>query len=167
MNDIPRLFLAFVAPAIFVSAEGLLLLSLNARLMGIVNRLRAYLQNKHTAAKQGRIAVSDAYASQIASIERRAEMIRNAFMWTLYALLGTIATCLLLGLGLYWQIAQMMAALLFVISMIGLLTGMVYYVREVSMALSSVREEVADSRFMDLNDSAGSVEKESHLGEDA
>ena len=61
----------------------------------------------------------------------------------------------------------MMAALLFVISMIGLLTGMVYYVREVSMALSSVREEVADSRFMDLNESAGSVEKESRLGEDA
>jgi hypothetical protein len=82
MNDIPRLFQAFVAPAIFVSAEGLLLLSLNVRLMGIVSRLRAYLQNKHTAAKEGHIAKSEAYASQIASIERRAEMIRKAFMWT-------------------------------------------------------------------------------------
>ena len=160
MNDISRLFLAFVAPAIFVSAEGLLLLSLNTRLMGIVTRLRAYLQNKHTAAKQGRIAESAACAAQIASIERRAELIRKAFMWTLYALLGTIATCLLLGLGLYWKIAQVMATILFVISMIGLLTGMMYYVREVSMALSSVREEVADSRFMDLNESTGSVEKE-------
>src|ERR1035438_142833 len=47
-------------------------------------------------------------------------------------------------------------AILFVISMIGLLTGMIYYVREVSMALSSVREEVTDSRFMDLNESIGS-----------
>lgn len=160
MNDIPRLFLAFVAPAIFVSAEALLLLSLNTRLIGIVTRLRAYLKNQHTAAKQGRIAESDAYAAQIASIERRAELIRKAFMWTLYPLLGTIATCLLLGLGLYWQIAQVMATILFVISMIGLLTGMIYYVREVSMALSSVREEVTDSRFMDLNESTGSVEKE-------
>ena len=160
MNDIPRLFLAFVAPAIFVSAEGLLLLSLNARLMGIVTRLRAFLQNKHTAAKEGRIAESDAYASQITSIERRAEMIRKAFMWTLYSLQGTIATCLLLGLGLYWQIAQMIAAILFVISTIGLLIGMMYYVREVGMALSSVREEAADSRFMDLNEGACSVEKE-------
>jgi hypothetical protein len=52
MNDIPRLFQAFVAPAIFESAEALLLLSLNVRLMGIVSRLRAYLQNKHTALKE-------------------------------------------------------------------------------------------------------------------
>ena len=119
MNDIPRLFQAFVAPAIFVSAEGLLLLSLNVRLMGIVSRLRTYLHNKHNAAKEGRIAKSEAYASQIVSIELRAEMIRKAFVWTLYSLLGTIATCLLLGLGLYWQYAQVMAAGLFVISMIG------------------------------------------------
>jgi hypothetical protein len=155
-----ELFLAFVAPAIFVSAEGLLLLSLNARLMGIVTRLRAYLHSQHTAAKEGRIAESEAYASQIASIERRAEMIRRAFMWTLYSVSGTIAACLLLGLGLYWRIAEIMATILFVISMIVLLTGMMYYVREVGMALSSVREEIEDSRFMDLNEGAGSVEKE-------
>ena len=104
MADISRLFQAFVAPAIFVSAEGLLLLSLNVRLMGMVSRLRAYLHNKHLAAKEGRIEESEAYASQIASIEHRAEMIRRAFLFTVYSLLGTIATCLLLGLGLYWQL---------------------------------------------------------------
>jgi hypothetical protein len=53
----------------------------------------------------------------------------------------------------------MMAAVLFVISMIGLLAGMVYYIREVCVALSSVRDEVADSRFMDFNDDASAVEK--------
>jgi hypothetical protein len=52
-----------------------------------------------------------------------------------------------------------MAVTLFVISMSGLLVGMMYYVRAVGVALSSVREEVADSRFMDLNDSASAVEK--------
>lgn len=62
MNDIARLFQAFVAPAIFVSAEALLLLSLNVRLMGIVSRLRAYLQNKHTALKEGHTAKAEAYA---------------------------------------------------------------------------------------------------------
>ena len=159
MNDVPRLFQAFVAPAIFVSAEGLLLLSLNVRLMGIVSRLRAYLHNKHTAAKEGHTAKSEAYASQIDSIEQRAEIIRKAFVWTLYSLQGTIATCLLLGLGLYWQYAQVMAAVLFVISMIGLLVGMMFYIREVSVALTSVREEAADSRFMDLDDASAAVEK--------
>jgi hypothetical protein len=159
MNDIPRLFQAFVSPAIFVSAEALLLLSLNVRLMGIVSRLRTYLHNKHTAAKEGRIGESEAYASQIALIEQRAEMIRKAFVSTLYSLMGTIITSLLLGLGLYWQSAQVMAAALFVISMIGLLAGTVHYVREVRVALASVREEAADLRFMDLGDNAGAADE--------
>jgi len=68
MNGIHQLFQAFVAPAIFVSAEGLLLLSLNVRLMGIVSRLRSYLHKKHAAVKQGHLVESEAYSSQIASI---------------------------------------------------------------------------------------------------
>lgn len=151
MADIFRLFQAFVAPAIFVSAEGLILLSLNVRLMGMVTRLRAYLHSKHAAAKEGRIDESEAYGSQIASIEGRAEMIRRAFVLTVYSLLGTITACLLLGLGLYWRYAQVMAAIFFVIAMGALLAGMSYYAREVSVALSSVRQEAADSRFMDLS----------------
>lgn len=152
MTDIPRLFQAFVGPAIFVSAEGLILLSLNARLMGIVSRLRAYLYNRHSAAKRGRIDVFEAYAVQVASMERRAEMIRKAFLMTLYALLGTITTCLLLGLGLYWPYLQLAATIVFVMAMISLLVGMIHYIREVRVALTSVREEVADLRFMDLGD---------------
>jgi hypothetical protein len=42
---------------------------------------------------------------------------------------------------------------------------MVYYVREVQVALSSVREEAADSRFLDLQDRADvTEEKETPLG---
>jgi hypothetical protein len=161
MNDMHLLFQAFVAPAIFVSAEGLLLLSLNVRLMGIVSRLRSYLHEKHNAAKQGRPIESEAYASQIASIEKRAEMIRCSFVLTLYGLIGTIAACLLLGAGLYWPWAEAAAAIIFVLSILSLLWGMVYYVREVRVALSSVREEASDSRFMDLQDRADvSEEKE-------
>lgn len=152
MNTIAQLFAAFVAPAIFVSAEGLLLLSLNVRLMGIVARLRAYLHDQHAAAKAGRILEAEAYATQIASIQRRAEMIRKAFVATLYSLLGTVATCLLLGLGLYWAPARPVAAMVFVASMGALLAGTVHYIREVRVALSSVREEVADLRFMELVD---------------
>jgi hypothetical protein len=160
MNGIPQLFQAFVAPAIFVSAEGLLLLSLNVRLMGIVSRLRSYLHQKHDAVKQGRLVESEAYSSQIASIEKRAEMIRRAFVLTLYGLIGTIAACLLLGAGLYWQWAEGAAAIVFVLSILSLLAGMVYYAREVQVALSSVREEAADLRFMDLQDRADVSEDE-------
>jgi len=161
MNRIHLLFQAFVAPAIFVSAEGLLLLSLNVRLMGIVSRLRAYLREKHLAMRHGRMTEVETNASQIASIENRAEMIRRAFVLTLYCLIGTIAACLLLGAGLYWQWAEDAAAIVFVASILSLLGGTVYYAREVQVALRSVREEAADSRFMDLHDRAdASGEKE-------
>ena len=43
------IFQAFVAPAIFISAASLLVLSINTRLMGIVTRLRTFHKEKHIA----------------------------------------------------------------------------------------------------------------------
>jgi hypothetical protein len=94
------LFQAFLAPALFVSATALLILSINVRLMGIVSRLRQYVHAKHGAAKNGHVAEADAYTSQIESIEQRAELIRRCFLLALISLAGTIASCLLLGLGI-------------------------------------------------------------------
>jgi len=150
MNDVSRLFQAFVAPAIFFSATALLMLSINVRLMGIVSRLRQYIHAKHYAAKNGRIQEADAYTAQILLIEERGEFIRRCFLLTLVSLAGTIGSCLLLGLGLYWKEAALLAVTVFVGAMICLLVGTWYYIREVRFALSSVRDEARDSRFMDL-----------------
>jgi Protein of unknown function (DUF2721) len=150
MNDITRLFQAFVAPSIFVSATALLILSVNVRLMGIVSRLRQYVHAKHDAARNDRLQESDAYTEQINQIERRAEMIRRCFLLSLISLAGTIASCLLLGFGLYWKEAALAGVVVFVAAMIFLLAGTVYYIREVTVSLSSVREEARDERFMDL-----------------
>jgi hypothetical protein len=150
MNDITRLFQAFVAPALFVSAISLLVLSINVRLMGIVSRLRQYVHAKHDAARNERLQEADAYTAQISAIEQRGELIRRCFLLALLALVGTIASCLLLGFGLYWKEAAVAAAVLFVAGMICLLGATVYYLREVMLSLSSVRDEARDSRFMDL-----------------
>jgi hypothetical protein len=150
MTDIARLFQAFLAPAIFVSATSLLILSINVRLMGIVSRLRQYVHAKHDAAKNDRVQEAEAYTAQISSIEQRAELIRRCFLLVLISLAGTIASCLLLGFGLYWQEAAVVAVVLFVLAMICLLAGTFYYIREVVVSLSSVRNEAGDSRFMDL-----------------
>jgi hypothetical protein len=150
MDGITRIFQAFVAPAIFVSATALLVLSINVRLMGIVSRLRQYVHAKHDAAKNGRLQEADAYTAQIDSIQRRAEIIRTCFLLALISLAGTIASCLLLGFGLYWEEAALAAVVVFVAAMIFLLAATVYYAREVTVALSSVSEEAKDSRFMDL-----------------
>ena len=118
--------------------------------MGIVSRLRQYVHAKHDAAKNDRVQEAEAYTAQISSIEQRAEMIRRCFLLVLISLAGTIASCLLLGFGLYWQEAAVAAVVLFVLAMICLLAGTFYYIREVVVSLSSVRNEAGDSRFMDL-----------------
>src|SRR5271157_3857925 len=109
MTDIARLFQAFLAPAIFVSATALLVLSINVRLMGIVSRLRQFVHAKHDAAKNDRAQEAEAYTAQILSIEQRAELIRRCFLLVLISLAGTITSCLLLGFGLYWKDAAVAA----------------------------------------------------------
>lgn len=152
MNDVARLFQAFLAPGLFVSATALLVLSVNVRLMGIVSRLRQYVHAKYDAARNNRMQEAEAYTAQIEAIERRAEMIRRTFVLSLISLAGTLASCLLLGLGLYWERAATVAVFIFVASMISLLIGTIYYIREVMVSLSSVQEEAHDSRFMDLGE---------------
>jgi hypothetical protein len=150
MNDITRIFQAFVAPSIFVSATALLILSINVRLMGIVSRLRQYVHAKYDAAKNERTQEAEAYTAQISLIEKRAELIRRSFLMALISLTGTIFSCLLLGLGLYWKEAAVGAVAVFVAAMICLLGATLYYIAQVTVSLSSVRDEARDSRFMDL-----------------
>jgi hypothetical protein len=150
MSDIIRLFQAFLAPALFVSATALLVLSINVRLMGIVSRLRQYVHAKHDAARNDRLQEAEAYTEQINSIENRAEMIRRCFVLVLISLAGSIAACLLLGFGVYWRGAAFAAAAVFVVALISLFAGTIYYIREVMVSLSSVHQEARDSRFMDL-----------------
>lgn len=147
MNDISRLFEAFVAPAIFFSATALFILSINVRLMGIVSRLRQYVRARHEAVKNGHAAEAEACTAQIESMEQRAELIRRTFLLSLIALVGTLLSCLLLGLGLYWKPAALAAAAVFVAAMLSLLAGVMYYIRELTVALSSVRQEAQDERF--------------------
>lgn len=141
MLDFSRLFQAFVAPAIFVSAAALLVLSLNVRLMGIVSRLRDFQHRHHHATAAGHVQEAEAFAAQIPSIDARAELIRKAMLLTLLCLAGTIFSCLLLGLGLYWEIARLIAVALFVAAILSMLAGTCYYAAEITVALSSVREE--------------------------
>ena len=150
MSEIARLFQAFLAPALFVSASSLLLLSINVRMMGMVSRLRQYVHAKHDAARNGRSQEAEAYTEQINLIEQRAEIIRRCFLLVLVSLAATIASCLLLGLGIYWLRAAVASVIVFVLALICLLVGTIYYICEVRVALSSVQQEARDARFMDL-----------------
>lgn len=140
MTDL-ELFQAFVAPAIFISAAGLLVLSINTRLMGIVTRLRTFHKEKHVALAAGNRQEARVLQSQIESIEHRAGKIKNAFFYTLLGIIGVMLTCLVLGLSLYMSQALVVAVLIFVISVVSLMVGMLFYASEVAIGLSSVQEE--------------------------
>jgi len=144
-----ELFQAFVAPAIFISAAGLLLLSINARLMGIVTRLRVFHKDKHLAAVAGKRQDVVVLQAQIDSIEGRATKIKNAFFFTLLGTIGIMVTCLMLGLTLYAPQALIVAVLIFVLSVLSILVGMIFYISEVAISLSSEKEE---EQFYDLMD---------------
>ncbi len=152
MLDISRLFQAFVAPAIFVSAAALLLLSLNVRLMGIVSRLRDFQHRRHHATQAGHTPEAEVFTIQIRSIDRRAELIRKAMLLVLISLIGTILACLLLGLGLYWVTAHAIAVVIFVTAILCMLAGTSYYAAEIRIALSSVREEAKYYHLMDTHE---------------
>jgi hypothetical protein len=145
-----ELFQAFVAPAIFISAAGLFVLSINARLMAMVSRLRIFRREKHLAAQAGKKQEAVALQSQIDSIELRANKIKSAFFYNLLGTIGVMLTCLLLGLGLYEQEVLAFAVIIFVLSVISMMAGMVFYLSEVSISLTSVQEE---EKLYDLIDS--------------
>ncbi len=99
MNDIFRLFQAFLAPAIFISATSLLILSINVRLMGIVSRLRQFVHAKYDATRNERLQEAEAYTAQIASIERRAGIIQRCFLLALISLAGDDCVVFTAGIG--------------------------------------------------------------------
>ncbi len=143
MPDVAQLLQAFLSPAIFVSAAALLLLSLNTRLMGLVARLRQFHREQQQATRNGRDEEAAVLGQQILSVEERAEKIRRAILCTLLSLGGTILTCLLLGLGLYVPVAQLVAIGLFVAAIVSMLAAVLFYVAEITVALTSVRQEAA------------------------
>ncbi|MGZ8189973.1 MAG: DUF2721 domain-containing protein [Methylococcaceae bacterium] len=144
-----ELFQAFVAPAIFISASGLLVISINARLMAIVARLRAFHKDKHLAAIAGKRQDVLVLQAQIKSIERRAAKIKYAFFCTLLGIIGTMITCLILGLSVYAPRALIIAVLIFVLSVLSMLAGMFFFISEVAISLSS---EKAEEQLYDLMD---------------
>ena len=162
-TDIARLFQAFVAPAIFVSAAALLLLSLNVRLMGIVSRLRDFQHRLHRASEAGQREETEAFTIQIKSIDQRAELIRNAMRFVLAGLAATILTCLLLGIGVYLRLADVVAVAIFVAGIVSMLVGTCYYLAEINVSLSSVREESQYYHLMDTAEHASKQDGSDHL----
>jgi Protein of unknown function (DUF2721) len=158
-HDRPRIVSGLRRPAIFISGAGLLVLSINTGLLGIVSRLRAYHREKHTAIESGNVMDRKVLPSQIEFIEQHAGKIRNTFVFALIGIMGVMVTCLVLGLSTRVPDALVVAVMLFVLSVLSMLIGMMFfYLPEVVMGLSSVQEE---EKLYSLLDSVPVVSKDS------
>lgn len=136
-----QLVSALLSPVIFISAAGLLILSINVRLMGIVSRLRSFHWECHQKERAGAHAEAEAIERQIQTISGRAILVRNAFFWVLASIFLTLVTCLLLGLAVVVPAAYAVAAPFFVLGFLAMLTGVGYYIWEVTRALAAVQDE--------------------------
>jgi hypothetical protein len=136
-----ELFHAFVAPAIFVSGAGLLMLSLNARLIAIVSRLRTFHKDKRQAFAEGKAEEVLILQKRIESIDRRATRIRNALFCTVLSASGILITCLILGLAMYVPEAFIIGVFIFVTSIVLMMIGLIYYLSEIAISLASTRAE--------------------------
>ena len=136
-----QLISALLSPVIFISAAGLLILSINVRLMGIVSRLRSFHWEYHQRERAGAHDEARALEGQIQTIMQRAVLVRNAFFWVLMSVFLTLVTCLLLGVGVIASKAYAVAVFFFVLGFLAMLTGVGYYLWEVTRALAAVQDE--------------------------
>jgi hypothetical protein len=141
---------ALLSPVIFISAAGLLVLSINVRLMGIVSRLRSFHWECHQKERSGAQAEARALELQIQAIEERAVLVRNAFFWVMASIFLTLVTCLLLGLGVLVPAASVVAIPFFALGFVAMLAGVGYYIAEVIRALAAVQDERRVLALLDL-----------------
>lgn len=153
-----QLVSALLSPVIFISAAGLLVLSINVRLMGIVSRLRSFHWECHQKERSGAHAEAQALELQVQTITQRAVLVRNAFFWVLASIFLTLVTCLLLGLAVMVPAAYAVAIPFFVLGFVAMLTGVGYYICEVIKALAAVEDERRVLALLDLK-----VTEERHL----
>jgi hypothetical protein len=136
-----QLFQAFVAPAIFASASGLIILTLNARLLGIVNRIRAFNQHLQDSLLHNNHPEATMLEAQIKTVVERASMVRNALLMNLGGVVLIMATCLVLGLSLVIEKFLIVGITMFIFAILSMMSGLLLFMKELSVGLSAAVEE--------------------------
>lgn len=140
-SDILGTIQAAIAPVVLISGVGLLLLTLTARLGRIVDRSRLLAAERRMAPPAERASLD----SQLTILGHRARLIRLAVALSAssVAIIGVLITVLFIGLLLEWDVA-LVAALLFVASLLSLVAAMLVFVRELFHALTALSLTLGD-----------------------
>ena len=145
---------AMLAPAIMVSACGLLLLSINNKYSMVVTRIRSldeeirrYKHNQHSKAleadEQERL---NSLFHQIGKLSRRVWLIRNAVVSYYIAVALFITTCLVIGLeyAMEYHIYYLIVVA-FLAGMLSVMSGIIFSIFEARRGYEIILMEVEDT----------------------
>jgi hypothetical protein len=157
VNDAPvtaiEAIQAMLAPAVGISAVGLLLLALMNRYSTLVNRIRLLNEEKRRFMKlladQEELNYTDqtrymSVVNQGKELLLRSTYLRNAILFMQSAIGLFVLTSALIGVNMFVTTEALRDAMLitFIIGMIGVLVGILYSAKDVTRSLRSVLLEI-------------------------
>ncbi|HTR20732.1 MAG TPA: DUF2721 domain-containing protein [Gemmatimonadales bacterium] len=124
-----------VAPVFLLSGIGAMLAVMTNRLARVIDRARV-LEQRHATTP----AETESLSAQLATLARRATLVGRAITLCTITALFVCAVIAILFLGAFFGFdASVPVALLFVAAMFAFFAGLVFFLREIFLATSSLR----------------------------
>ncbi|MCK5856314.1 MAG: DUF2721 domain-containing protein [Bacteroidales bacterium] len=138
---------AMLAPAIMISACGLLLLGMNNKYSLVINRIRT-LNVEYRGLDEDSHERKSCIHAQLPLLENRMRMIKNTVWLYTVGIAMFIFTILSIGLFIYFDldILSMIAMLVFVGGMLSVLVGVFYAAHEVRLGYKILEIELVSTR---------------------
>jgi hypothetical protein len=133
LTDIARVIQLAVAPVFLLTAIATLITALNNRLGRIVDRRRVLTDRQHDKADDGA-------GETLAELDLIARRIRLIYFAIVSAVLGALAVCLVVAGAFIGALVSVdlakAVAVLFILAMIALISGLTMFLREVFLAVA-------------------------------
>jgi hypothetical protein len=145
-----------VVPVVIISACGLLCLAFYNRLAVVVTRLRSLQRERLTEYKEifrleekhrGKLARHESeqflhfLENQTVDVLKRARYLQKCIFWLIFCISALVLTSLLIGLSVIFPFLDFAVLFFYVLSLLSLLYGLSYAVREIRIALNPIKME--------------------------
>jgi len=139
ISELVPLLQTAIGPMILISGLGLLLLTMTNRLSRVIDRSRELLDESEKLFGVDRARID----REIDVLWRRARYVRSAILLAASSCLGAATLIILIFLTTLLDIdVPLLVATVFIISMICLISSLVYFLLDINLTLSALRIEL-------------------------
>lgn len=141
LNELIPVLQVAVGPAILISGDGLLLLTMTNRLGRVIDRSRQLV----SIARHSENSDRENCQAQLSILLHRGHLLRSAiFMAAMSALLAALLIILIfLSVLMKWQIGWLIS-IIFMGSMLGIIGSLVSFLRDVNVTLHALELEIGE-----------------------